>query len=84
MLRLGHFTIAPSVVRGSDLAVIFPESVARLINSDRAFALLPLPAGRPSIDIKVHRHAHFRGDLGIRWFCDSLIDRCAGEQRMAS
>ena len=33
VLRLGHFTIAPSVVRDSDLAVIFPESVARLINA---------------------------------------------------
>lgn len=73
VLRLGHFTIAPSVVRGSDLAVIFPESVARMINGDSAFALLPLPPGQPTIDIKVHIHTHFRGDLGIRWLCDTLV-----------
>ncbi len=75
VLRLGHFTVAPSVVRGSDLAVIFPESVARMINQDNAFTLLPLPPGQPNIDIMVHTHTHFRGDLGIRWLCDTLIAR---------
>ena len=73
VLRLGHFTIAPNVVRASDLAVIFPESVARMVNARHEFALLPLPSGRPAIDIGVHTHAHFRGDLGIRWLRDNIV-----------
>lgn len=73
VLRLGHFTVAPSVVRESDLAVIFPKSVAELINADGAFALLPLPDGHPIIDIRVHVHEHFEGDAGIRWLRDTLM-----------
>ena len=72
-LRLGHFTAAPSVVRATDLAVIFPASVARLMNGDAAFALLPLPPGHPVIDVRVHMHSHFSGDAGIRWLRDNLI-----------
>jgi DNA-binding transcriptional LysR family regulator len=72
-LWLGHFTVAPSVVRSTDLAVIFPRSIATVMNEDGAFELLPLPAGHPVIDIQVHTHAHFRGDAGIRWLRDSFI-----------
>lgn len=73
-LRLGHFMAAPSVVRDTDLAVIFPTSIATQMNGDAAFALLPLPPGHPVVDVRVHTHAHFRGDTGIRWLTDSLID----------
>ena len=72
-LRLGHFTVAPSVVGATDLAVIFPASVARMINGDGAFALLPLPQGRPVIEIRVHTHVHFSGDAGIVWLRESLV-----------
>ena len=72
-LRLGHFTAAPSVVRSTNLAVIFPRSVSQLMNGDGAFALLPLPAGQPLVDIRVHTHAHFQSDAGIRWLRDSLV-----------
>lgn len=81
VLRLGHFTIAPSVVLGSDLATIFPESVARLINARNEFAILPLPPGRPVIDIMVHTHSHFRGDLGIQWLRDTIVAQFGNEQR---
>jgi DNA-binding transcriptional LysR family regulator len=81
VLRLGHFTIAPSVVLGSDLATIFPESVARLINARNEFAILPLPPGRPLIDIMVHTHMHFRGDLGIQWLRDSIVAQFSDDRR---
>ena len=73
VLRLGHFTVAPAVVRVSDLAVIFPKSVATLINDDGAFVLLPLPEGHPVINIRVHTHMHFEGDAGINWVRDTLL-----------
>ena len=74
-LRLGHYTAAPSVVRATDLAVIFPQSVARALNASGEFTLLPLPTGQPVIDIKLHTHAHFRGDAGITWLRDSFMKR---------
>ena len=84
VLRLGHFTAAPSVVRVTDLAVIFPESVARMINGDGAFALLPLPPGLPEIEVRVHIHGHFQDDQGIRWLRDSLIELFADDRHLAS
>lgn len=84
VLRLGHFTVAPSVVRDTDLAVIFPRSVARLINADGGFALLPLPPGHPVVDIRVHTHAHFAGDAGIRWLRDRLIELFANGRHPAA
>jgi DNA-binding transcriptional LysR family regulator len=79
ILRLAHFTVAPSIVRSSDLAVIFPESIARMINQDGAFALLPLPPGQPVVDIGVHTHVHFRGDAGIRWLRESIVKLFASD-----
>ncbi len=80
-LRLGHFTAAPSVVRSTDLAVIFPESVARLINANGEFALMRLPPGLPTIDVQLHTHAHFRGDAGIGWLRDGLLSRFGDGRR---
>jgi DNA-binding transcriptional LysR family regulator len=73
VLRLGHFTIAPSIVRRTDLAVIFPQTIAQLMNEDGSFVLLPLPAGRPVVDIRVYTHQHFRGDAGTRWLQEGLV-----------
>jgi hypothetical protein len=42
-VRLGHFSVAPDIVRDTDLAVIFLESVARRPDNTKAFRLLPLP-----------------------------------------
>ncbi|KMO29537.1 LysR family transcriptional regulator [Methylobacterium aquaticum] len=83
-LRLGHFMVAPSVVRDTDLAVIFPTSMAHQINADGAFALLPLPPGHPVVDIRVHTHTRFRSDPGIRWLRDSLIALFADARHLAS
>lgn len=73
VLRLGHFTVAPSVVRESDLAVIFPKSVAALINADGAFALLSLPPGHPVVDIRLYVHTHFESDAGIQWLRSAVL-----------
>jgi DNA-binding transcriptional LysR family regulator len=76
-VRLGHFTVAPDIVRNTNLAVIFPESVARQINSSNAFRLLPLPFELPPVEVKVHTHSRFASDAGIAWLRDLLIATCA-------
>jgi DNA-binding transcriptional LysR family regulator len=72
-VRLGHFSVAPDIVRDTDLAVIFPESVARQLDSAKAFRLLPLPFDPPPVEIKVHTHPRFASDMGIGWLRDMLV-----------
>jgi DNA-binding transcriptional LysR family regulator len=72
-IRLGHFTVAPEIVRRTDLAVIFPESLGRQLNSGKAFRLLALPFDLPPVEIKVHRHPRFASDKGIGWLRDMLV-----------
>ncbi len=72
-VRLGHFSVAPDIVRDTDLAVIFPESVARQLNSAKAFRLLTLPFDPPPVEIKVHTHPRFASDMGINWLRDTLV-----------
>ncbi|MCQ4159880.1 LysR family transcriptional regulator [Roseomonas sp. GC11] len=67
ILRIAHFTVAPEVVRSTDLAVIFPRSIAERFNSHGDFRLHPLPFTLPPIEVGVHTHASFQGDAGIQW-----------------
>jgi DNA-binding transcriptional LysR family regulator len=73
-VRVGHLTVAPDIVRTTDLAVIYPESLALRINQDGAFQLLPLPFDVPSVEVKAHVDAKFAGDPGVRWLLDSIRD----------
>jgi DNA-binding transcriptional LysR family regulator len=79
-IRLGHFTVAPEIVRRTDLAVIFPESLGRQLNRAQAFRLLPLPFDLPAIEIKVHSHPRFASDKGVGWLRDIMVDLFATRQ----
>jgi DNA-binding transcriptional LysR family regulator len=72
-LRIARFTVAPEIVRKTDLAVIFPRSVALRINQDKAFCLMKLPLDLPTVEVGVHTHSHFGSDLGIRWLRKTLV-----------
>jgi DNA-binding transcriptional LysR family regulator len=72
-VRLGHFTVAPDIVRDTDLAVIFPEILARQLNGAKAFRLLKLPFDLPPVQIMVHTHSRFASDMGINWLRDTLV-----------
>lgn len=67
VLHLPHFTVAPEIVRGTDLAVIFPRSIAERFNRGRAYKLLVLPFAFPPIEVKLHWHQRFSNDAGIDW-----------------
>jgi DNA-binding transcriptional LysR family regulator len=73
VIKLGHITVAPEVVRNTNLAVIFPESLARQLKSAKAFRLLALPFDLPPIEIKVYTHSRFASDAGIAWLRDMLV-----------
>ena len=74
VLHLPHFTVAPEIVRSTDLAVIFPRSIAERFNRGRAYKLLPLPFAFPAIEVRLHWHQRFAGDAGISWLRATLVD----------
>jgi len=74
VLRLPHFVVAPEIVANTDLAVIFPKSIALRFNKNKAFRILPLPFSLPPIEIQVHSHRQFSADLGIVWLRDAIYD----------
>ena len=78
-VRLGHFTVAPDIVRDTDLAVIFPESVGRQFNSAKAFRLLALPFDLPPVEITVHTHPASRA-TGASAGCEIRWSRCLRKQ----
>ncbi len=67
----GHFMTAPEIVRNSDLAAIFPESLALRLHRAKDFRRLELPLALPPIEVKVHSHVRFASDKGIRWMCET-------------
>ncbi|MGY6152665.1 LysR family transcriptional regulator [Paraburkholderia graminis] len=73
VVRLPHFVVAPEIVMNTDLAVIFPKSIARRFNRGKAFRVLPLPFSLPPIEIKVHSHTQSASDPGIAWLRDALF-----------
>jgi DNA-binding transcriptional LysR family regulator len=68
----GHFTLAPEVVRNSDLAAIFPERLALRLHRAKDFRLFDLPLSLPPIEVKVRTHVRFAADSGIRWLCETV------------
>ena len=72
VLRLPHFVVAPEIVMNTDLAVIFPKSIAKRFNRGKAFRILPLPFSLPPIEIQVHSHTQFAADPGIAWLRETI------------
>ncbi|MBC8731468.1 LysR family transcriptional regulator [Paraburkholderia sp. UCT2] len=72
VLRLPHFVVAPEIVTNTDLAVIFPKSIAKRFNRGKAFRILPLPFPLPPIEIQVHCHSQFAADPGIAWLRETI------------
>lgn len=74
VLQLPHFTAAPEIVRHTDLAVIFPRSIAERFNRHRGYRLLALPFDLPPIEVRLHQHGRFAADAGLAWLCGVLLD----------
>lgn len=70
----GHFMVAPEIVRNSDLAAIFPESLALRLHQARDFRRLDLPFDLAPIEVKVHSHFRFASDKGIKWMCETVSE----------
>ena len=82
VLHLPHFIAAPEIVRSTDLAVIFPRSIAERFNRNRGYKLLQLPFELPPIEVKLHLHQRFAADAGLAWLrasFTSMFGAAAGQ-----
>ena len=73
VLHSPHFIVVPEVVRSTDLAVIFPRSIAERFNQAGGYQLLQLPFALPPIEVKLHWHQRFTCDAGMVWLRDMLV-----------
>lgn len=74
VLQLPHFTVAPEIVRNTDLAVLLPRSIAQRFNRGRTYRLLEIPVALPAIDVCLYWHARFDADQALRWFRDLMAE----------
>ncbi|MBP0593320.1 LysR family transcriptional regulator [Paraburkholderia sp. LEh10] len=81
VVRLPHFVVAPEIVQNTDLAVIFPKSIAQRFNRSKAFRILPLPFSLPPIEIQVHTHVQFSADPGIAWLREAICEMFSASDR---
>ncbi|KRW95242.1 LysR family transcriptional regulator [Paracoccus sp. MKU1] len=70
--RLVHFTVAPEIVRHTDLATLYPRSAAERVNVEGAFRLLELPFDLPNIPISLTVHRNFADDRAIQWLAGAI------------
>lgn len=82
-LRMPHFTVAPQIVRNTDLALFLPRSIAERHNLDHACVLLDLPLEMPRIPVSIYTHVRFAADSGIQWLRSLLIEMFGREAEMA-
>ena len=74
VLRLPHFIVAPEIIQHTDLAIIFPRSIAGRFNRGRSFRILPLPFALPRIEVQLHSHVQFAADPGVAWLRGLIHD----------
>lgn len=74
VLRLPHFTVAPEILRHTDLAAILPHSVAHAFNGEGRYRLMALPFELPAIDVQLRWHRRFENDAGLNWLRGVVVE----------
>ena len=72
-VRLEYFTIVPEVVRETDFAAIFPNSIYSRLKGRGGLEIRELPFALPPYDIKLWVHDSFAADPGLVWFRDLVV-----------
>jgi DNA-binding transcriptional LysR family regulator len=70
--RSTHLSVLPEIVRRTDLAALFPESIVQRVAGARDFRILELPFELPEVPISIHAHKRFGADPAIVWFCEVI------------
>lgn len=73
-LEVPHFSVLPSILARSDLAVSLPLGIAKLFNTAQQFSIYELPVKVPEAEVTLHWHQDFDGDAGNRWMRQAIVD----------
>lgn len=73
-VRLPHFMVATQIVQQTDLAMLFPRSVAKSLNRGRAFRVFPLPFPLTRFEVQLHWHPRFSTDPGLSWLRALILE----------
>lgn len=66
-LTLPHFTVAPSILAASDLAVVIPLRPALRFAARHALQVVEPDLGLPPFTVSIHWHWRAQNDPGHRW-----------------
>ena len=66
-LTLPHFTVAPSILEASDLAVVMPSRPARRFAARHALQVVEADLGLPPFTVSIHWLWRMNADPGHRW-----------------
>ncbi len=66
-LTLPHFTVAPSILASSDLAVVIPRRPALRFAERHALQVVEPDLGLPPFEVAMHWTWRFQNDPGHRW-----------------
>jgi DNA-binding transcriptional LysR family regulator len=66
-LTLPHFTVAPSILEASDLAVVMPSRPARRFAARHALQVVEADLGLPPFTVSTHWVWRMNSDPGHRW-----------------
>jgi DNA-binding transcriptional LysR family regulator len=67
VLNLPHWLVVPEVVRGSDLAAVMPERLARVFEAEGGLALRALPFASAGFQWAIYWHRRHEGSRALGW-----------------
>lgn len=74
IVRVSHFSLAPSIVASSKLVAMFPERLARRFGDSIRIVDPPLPFPNPNLSMAWHPRTH--DSLAHRWLRGLVVSTC--------
>jgi DNA-binding transcriptional LysR family regulator len=72
LVRVGHFAVLPTLVRGSDLVAVLPEDIARIFAADFGLGIAALPFEVPPVEVALYCRPDHMATEEQRWFADLI------------
>lgn len=72
-LTLPHFTVAPSILEASDLALVMPSRPAQRFAARHALQVVEADLGLPPFTVSIHWIWRMNADPGHRWLRDLAL-----------
>ncbi|MCY1165991.1 LysR family transcriptional regulator [Polaromonas sp.] len=73
-LTTEHFMVLPSIVKGTDLAVVMPRNIAQIFAADGGYAIIEPPFPLRDFTVSLHWSKRFEADPGNRWLRQTIVD----------